>query len=344
MTTVAQLTEIPYFDPTAWVPNRFVGPLIFYVEGEWHGWLPTPDALIKIKMTPAQAGYFGDKPERETDWYSLLLDILHQSISYPSLARAMSGIWGDIQNLATSLAKIHMFFEASLTRKDVTRFALTEVEYMVMVCRSIFDLLQEIIGVIWKDIELKDKPKHKKALPKSFADVLFRSNEEQSAMDISARFGLIPALSEWYVSQRPFFVELRSLRDKMAHGGRESIDTLFSTERGFAVSRTERPWCLFHDWPAEVELPNQLVPLRPALCAMVKKAVEACDSFATVLLQNIGIPRPLFPSLHYFSRGYSDRELTRIEDIITKSLWCYKAHPAAMEPASSSPDAPPTQA
>lgn len=321
------IRRIPFLDHTALTADRTVGPFYFYANKEWQCWIHDGTQFFKMKLEPAQSSYFGDDPAKDTDWSSDLLNLIRQRISFPTIDRAAAGIWNDFQNLATSLAKIHLFFEESLSRKDITRFAQTEVEYILLVCRSVFDLLQEIITDVWERIKLDDPPAKKRSLPESFNDVLYHSNAEQSAEQITAKYGIPLLLSQWYVDQRPFFARLKQLRDKMAHRGSEVVHHVFSTERGFAVGRDDWPWSEFHQSPPEVELPNKLVPLRPILCAIIMKTFDACDSFACLLEHTIGLPKPLYPGFTYFSRGYADRDLNSIPRVVENSLWCYQVHP-----------------
>jgi hypothetical protein len=237
--------------------------------------------------------------------------------------RASRGIWNDFQDLAASLAKIKLFFETSKTKgRETTRFVQTEVEFIVMVCRSVFDLLQEMIAAHWNRIELFEKPKHKRKLKSSFADIVLHGETIRTSEQITERFGLPKFFADWYVSQAPFFVSLRRLRNEMAHGGNVAVKGLYSTERGYAIHRWEKPWCSFYEWPKDVELPNQLVPIRPVLCSIISKVIAATDSFAQVLEGTIHLPNPLFPGFYFFSRGYYDRELSEISQVLEHSWWC----------------------
>jgi len=319
---VEELKQVPFFNAAAWNPSRYLSCLTFYAKGEWHFWIPTPDGLRKLIATPVQAQYFGDSPERPTDQYFALLNLMAQRASYSGEYWLARGIWEDFQNLAASLAKMRLFFDVSTSPREVGRFTQTELEYIIFVCRSIFDLLQELVAAQWERIELFDKSKKKQKLPPSFRSVLFHEGKLQNAEQIANKYGLPMVMAEWYVQQAEFFLLLRDIRDKMTHSGRELVEFLFVTERGFAILRDERPWCQFHDWPEECELPNRLVPLRPVVCAIIKKVIGTCDSFAHMLEKTIQLPGELFPGMIFYSRGYHDHELAQIEDAIEHSWWC----------------------
>lgn len=321
---IQDLQALPFFDEKAWTrAPRDLSSLTFFVKGAWHCWVVANARLCKVAMTPIESNYFGDAPERATDQCFRFLQLTAQRASFPEMRRAAAGISNDFQNLATSLAKIRLFFAMSQSSgAQTTRFVQTEMEYIVFACRSVFDLLQEMIASLWERIDLLDRSVRKKRLPKSFADILFRNNACRSVEDIVGTYGLPLTFAKWYVSQAPFFGRLRSLRDAMAHGGRNAVDLLFAAERGFAIQRGHDLWCGFYEWPKAVELPNQIVPLRPALCAIIQNVIAATDSFAKLLEESIVLPDPLFPGLSFFSRGCHDQEFHEIDDVLRHSWWC----------------------
>lgn len=318
------IKTIPFFDVTAWAPGRSISNPHFFVGGEWHCWFAAGNELRRIYAWPAEANYFGDAPERETDQSFRLLNLIHQRASYPEMYRASDGIWNDFQNFATSLAKINLFYETSKRTKgtDTVRFVQTEIEYIVMVGRGVYDLLQEMIAAHWERITLFEPAKHKRSLPKSFADMALKGDTPRTSEELQEKYGLPKILADWYVSQTLFFKWLRLLRNQLAHGGHSPVQLLFCTERGYAIHREEKPWCDLYDWPKDVELPNGLVPIRPAICAIIHSTVLATESIAEIFERTIQFPKELFPGLKYFSRGYHDREYHQIGEVLRDSWWC----------------------
>jgi hypothetical protein len=55
--------------------------------------------------------------------------------------------------------------------------AATEVEYILSVCGSVFDLLQELLAKLRSTITLVDPTKRQKALKKTFSDMTLHANE-----------------------------------------------------------------------------------------------------------------------------------------------------------------------
>jgi hypothetical protein len=159
-----------------------------------------------------------------------------------------------------------------------------------------------------------------KKLPKSFREVIQKNKRNLSADEIASRYNLPTAIAEWYVHHRDFFILLREIRDNIVHNG-STIDLVFSTEHGFAVSRQNDPFNGLFDWPVECELPNSLVPLRPALATMVKNTIYACNDFCATLLASISMPDELAPGLKLYSRGINDHEFVVLDESIANAHW-----------------------
>lgn len=316
---LAALKEIPFLKPDL-EPRQPIVSLSFFVENEWHCWLPHGDKLVKMKMWPAESTYFGDKPELDSDQDFALLNLMAQRTFSGEMHRCYRAIFNDFQGLSASLAKMRMFFE-NRDNKDygVSRLVQSEIENLAIVCRSVFDLLQEIVKYHVARMSVIDGPTPKK-LPNSFREVVYKSDRDQSASEIATRYSLPMPIAEWYERHRDFFMRVRSIRDGIVHRG-NSIDTVFSTEHGFAVSRKNDPFRGIYNWPDDCELPNSLVPMRPALATMVWKTISATNDFAETLESNVHMQSDLAPKLRLYARGTNDREFVGIEEVIENSLW-----------------------
>jgi len=320
---VAAFQQIPFLDLTAWSQNRYVSNLCFYVKGEWHLYLwDEKEKFIKIPGTPAQADYFGDAPERPSDQCFPLFNFIAQKASFRDMHMFAVGIWEDFQNLATSLAKLDLFFETSKSEgKETARFVATEIEYIIGVCRSVFDLMQEMVSRHWQRIELHDKSIKKSQLPSSFANVLFSSNTLQTEEQIAQKYGLPSTFANWYLSNAKIFTWIKAVRDGMIHSGSQSVEMLFATERGYGVKKDEKFWADVYTWPKEAELYNDLYPIRPAICSLIWLTVNSTTTLAQMLETTFEGPKPMFPGLKYYSRGFFDNVFVELEDVLTHSWW-----------------------
>ena len=316
---MAALKEVPFLKPNI-SPGHPILSLSFFVQDEWHCWLPHGDKLVKMKMWPVESTYFGDKPERDSDQDFALLNLMAQRTFGDEMHRCYSALFNDFQGLSASLAKMRMFFENRDNQSyGITRLVQSEIENLAVLCRSVFDLLQEIVGFHVARMTVVNGPTPQK-LPRSFREVVYKSERDQSASEISARYSLPMPIADWYVRHRDFFMELRSIRDSIVHRG-ASIRMVFSTERGFAVSRTDDPFRGMYNWPEGCELPNALVPMRPALATIVAKTIAATNDFAETLESSVQMQSDLAPKLRLYARGTNDHEFASLNDVIGSSLW-----------------------
>jgi hypothetical protein len=321
--SVDALRQIPFIDMTSWSKGRYVPNLSFYVDGKWHLYIwDGNDRFVDACGTPVEADYLGDAPERASDQCFPLFNLIAQQASFKEMHMFAAGIWEDFQNLATSLAKIDLFFETSKIKgRETTRFVATEIEYVIGVCRSVFDLMQEMVSRHWERIKLNDKSIRKAGLPKSFAKVLFCSDTLQTKEQISQRYGLPAAFSNWYLTNAKLFSWIRDVRDRMIHSGSQSVQALFATERGYAIRKDEQFWKDVYTWPKEAELYNDLYPIRPALCSLIWLTINSTTTLAQMLEGTFEGPKPMFPGLKYYSRGFYDNVFVELEDVLTHSWW-----------------------
>lgn len=315
----SELQAIPFFD-SGFDPAHVITTLSFYVDGEWHSWIPVGDKLQKMKGWPVEANYFGDCRERDTDQRFPLLELLSQRTLTNDMHGRFRAIWNDFQMMAASLGKVQLFYESrDHTTLGIRRFMQSEIEMLTNVCRSIFDLLQEIAAAHIARIHVPDSPPAKR-LPSSFRAMVFKSNARMSVTEIVTRYQIPAEIAEWYCRHIDFFLDLRSIRDKFIHGGK-TIEMIFSTDRGFAVSREDDPFYGLFDWPVSCESPNSLVPIRPVLCTVVRCTLDACDDFVKTLESSVQLPDMLAPKLSLWSRGINDHKLEEIDSVLAGSLW-----------------------
>lgn len=316
---LAALKEVPFFKSDISSAHPILS-LSFFVEDQWHCWLPYGDKLVKMKMQPVESTYFGDKPERGSDQDFALLNLMAQRTFGNEMHRCFSAIFNDFQGLSASLAKMRLFFENRENKNyGITRLVQSEIENLAVLCRSVFDVLQEIVCFHVARMTVVDGPTPQK-LPSSFRDVVHKSNRDQSASEISSRYSLPMPIAEWYVRHRDFFMLVRSIRNSIVHHG-ASIPLVFSSERGFAVLRNDDPFRGIYDWPDACELPNSLVPIRPALATVVMKTITATNDFANTLESSVQMQSDLAPNLRFYARGTNDREFVALDEVIEKSAW-----------------------
>lgn len=284
-------------------------------------WVPTGRGLQTIKGWPAEAPYFGDQQAREDDIYLHVLDFLAQRASFPGLDKPMLGFQDDVFNISASLAKMEILFQESARYPDgITRMATTETEYIFAICRSIFDLLQEIICGIWSQVSFVDGSRPKGKLPDSFNDVAKQVNNDPTGEGLRQKYDLPEPMIEYYRNRVPFFESLRSFRDSVLHRG-GSIEIVFQTERGFAVKEKQVPFSDLPVWRDDHKQKNGLCSLRAGLGYVVQETILACEEFSRTIEKIIAFPKPLVPNMHLYFRGYMNRHILENSDVVEKCRW-----------------------
>jgi hypothetical protein len=227
----------------------------------------------------------------------------------------------DFFNLSASLAKLEYFHKhKEEIGLGVSRIVATELEYIFSVCRSIFDLLQEIIAKQWKNILLLDSSTKKVDMPETFSKTILFKGKPRNSGEFTSRFGVPLQLDDFYCRHIDFFMSLRAFRDNIAHRG-SSMDTIFSTERGFAVSADVAPFAQFNIWSEEHKQENNLCSLRPAIGYFIHQTLLACQDFSQTIEKIIKFPQETVPGMSLFMRGYFGKQLIDNAKAIQDSKW-----------------------
>lgn len=315
-----ELVKIPFIDDSS-IGGRSIASLTFYDGEKWHLWIPTPDGLHRLLGEPVEGDYFGRTAEKESDCYLEFLNFMTQRACWEDALKPIGGILSDIHNLGAALAKIDLFYIESLTRKsEVTRFVTTEIEYILGVCRSLFDLLQKTIGCIWDRVKLVDNNIIKKKLPTSFRKMVMENEKRMTSDEIENKWAVPRLLAEYYYRQGEFFEILRTYRDRISHHGHE-VKFLFVTDRGFGVQPDAEPFSLFKVWSPEHMQANKLMSLRPVLAHVITDTLKACEEFTIVIQRIINFPPEVAPGFKLFLRGHHIKNLLAMKKVLENCSW-----------------------
>ena len=305
MVTIAQLEAIPYIDAKA-LSGRFLPSLTFHDEN-WRLWMVAGndgEMLIEIQGFPAEACYFARQPEAPDDLYLPFFDFLAQRANYLKMQRAFHGVQDDIFNLSGSLAKLDLLQQShDAVPHGLSRMATGEIEYFMVVLRSLFDLYQEALMKLWDSVTLADASIAKKKLKESFADMLKFEDKPADAETIAKRFGLPLKIAEVYDRSRTIFDGLRKLRDNLVHNGSQAPH-IFGGSGPFVIALRDNPFPELGIWEESERQPNDLVPLLPVLETLLYRSFLVCNELADAFLEVIQLPPPVAPSMGFFAKGY----------------------------------------
>jgi len=322
------LRVIPFLDVEN-IGSRTLVNAMFYDGGEWHSWIAIPGrGMQKMKMSPAESLYWAKEPEEASDIMLPFMDFIAQHCMYSQAVRTFFALHEDFFNICASLAKIDLLVEHGRGKDvGVSRLVVTELEYLFSLCRSMFDLLQEMIAAQWQTVKLFDTTLKKKQLRETFSGMVLTGDRLRTRDELAEQFAIPPKLVQFYIEFGAFFSLLREFRDKYVHGG-NTPEHIFVTEKGFAVERSREPFASFFVWNDEHMLPNELCSLKPALGHLVLETLRACDAYAQAMAATIQYPKAMVPGMHLFFRGYYNETFQQYVEARDKCLWWPEAPPA----------------
>jgi hypothetical protein len=304
------------------IGDRTVNLMPLWDGEQWHSWFPGDDRLFKLAMHDVVVGeYLGKAAATSSDWYVPFLAFAWQRASWPEVFHLWRHLPDDLHHFATCTAKLEHFHEhRAAIGHGVSAFVQTELEYLFVLARSVFDLQQELISRVWsKRVRLLDPVaevrRKGRPLPLSFPKIVLRDKQDvRSAEDIATVFGLSPRLAGAYAGAGKFFCGLREVRDAIVHSG-TSVDMIFVTDQGFGVHRDLPALRTFGLSLRPQEGSTNVVPLMPLVAHVVFGTLGACDAIIDALAQDVQFPPELAPDYSVFLRGFHNEALLRLKAV-----------------------------
>jgi len=316
---IEDLRKITYLDIRE-LGGRTVNLMPMWDGTQWHVWLPTPKGFVEGKIVDTIEGdYVSLTPAKPSDLFIPFVHLMWQRASWPDICPLISAICDDFHNMGTSVAKLKHFFGSrkALAPGSTGRFASTELEYLATLSRAVYDLLQEMISIIWqKKVKLLDKSAeayrrgHK--LPETFSKVVLQDKQGlRSADEIERQYGLPKQLAEQYAILAPFFLELRDVRNRIIHGG-SGLGWIFDTDRGFCVNPKVPPFSSFRGWRPEHQYNENVSSVLPWIADTILQTISACNSLMSTLASIIRLPPEIAPGYYVFVRGPHNEALAEV--------------------------------
>lgn len=285
---VAEVKKLPYLASLPSDRRRIVPVLPFFevTTGEWHTYIQHGDNQL-IRMADGElisGSYLARSPADPTCDFELELGtVIMRNFSHPEILQPFQHLENDVHRFASILYKYKLFWEHRHAAPSAPDLVESELEYLVFVIRSFYDLLQNIIHHAYQPITAGASPSpHKRQLPHSFRKVIIKDDRVLTKDQLMLEYGMLPKLAEWYEHQAVFFSPLRNLRDNIAHDGARP-STILAVESGFAVIPTDPPWNQFDLWPGEQLWNGRLGSLRMLFAVFISHAIDAATSLSLVL-------------------------------------------------------------
>lgn len=179
-----ELRKVTYLDVRN-LGDRTVRLMPLWDGFHWYMWLETPVGLVEGKVVDTTEGdYVAKTAAKDTDLFIPFVHLMWQHASWSDICPLTIAISDDFHNMGTSVAKLRHFFDfrSNIPPGGANRFAQTELEYLVTLTRTVFDLLQKTISAIWKKrVQLDDESdevyRRAHPLPETFSRIVLDNKE-----------------------------------------------------------------------------------------------------------------------------------------------------------------------
>ncbi|MFC4237139.1 hypothetical protein ACFOY8_18190 [Thalassospira xianhensis] len=287
---------------------------------EWHLWFDVGGGkLMRGRMVDAAHSlYAGKQPAKPHDLLLPFLEFGWQRASWPEVCPHLIALENDFHLLCASVAKLDHFFDArqAIDPLIISSFVQSEIEFVLTVSRSVFDLLQQYVSWLWNNtVELLDEEQEKirkqnKLPEKSFQKVIFKNNTRQDSEQITRKYVIPDKLAQTYEASAEFFEYVRHARTEILHGLSASKSVLV-TDTGFCVKPNEKPFHVF-EWPENAFLLAEGVSLRAWLSFIIQNTIGICNSFSQALSETIQFPEAIMPGHKIFIRDPSSSSVEKL--------------------------------
>lgn len=288
-------------------------------DGEiWHSWITIDGKVTPFKVAGVVEGdYLATAPQTSSDLFFPFVDLMWQRASWPEIVPLITAIEKDFLKMGTSIAKLkHIHRTRKLSTDGAARaFASTELEYLVILCRTVFDLTQELLARVWNgrvkllDPELERVRKQHK-LNETFSKVCLKEDTIRTSEELRQTYALPQQMADQYVRAAPFFLELRKFRNGIVHSG-TPLCFLFDTERGFCIDKGSYmlkavPCAFTHEYN------DNLVSILPWLAELIVQTTTRCTSLVNAFASVIPLPEPIAPGYRVFTKAPNNDALLEV--------------------------------
>lgn len=281
-----KLDQIPYL---SYFPRDgrilLLQPWYDFEAGTWHMYSSlTEDDCVRLQMASMTAGtYYARRPAHPKDIIFDLGTLIAQHLSFPAVVPRFYSLVDDIQLLSASLEKLELIRQSVKEPMKATFLIVSEVEYLFMLVRSMYDLLQKIAKELGKLLCRVDGSPVLLQLPDSFAQVILDGDAPRTEAELITKFRLPKQLASFYVHEISTFVCLRDIRVSIEHHGKP-LPSVYITENGPGIS-TEGPpgWTALPVWKMHDLLPNGVGSVRALTAFLAKSFISTLNTFAQAL-------------------------------------------------------------
>ncbi len=318
---VSEIAKLPYVKR---VPTD--GRIVFllpYYDADANDWvLNVPVAKDQLGRLaggePVVSSYLATRPANpNTDFPFILGTFVAQHLSFKGVADALSRLEGDVYQFCAVLEKYRLISEHARKHHVVESLYASELEYLVILIRSVYDLLQMLSKHAAALVHTLEEPRRRLIvnLPDRFSKIVLHGDELRTADEITKTFGLPGPLAQFYEAESARFQILRDLRVSIEHHG-ETVGTIFRFEEGAAVSTTDPPWSSFKIWKPEQLQKNNLGSLRLLFAHLVSEALAMTTRYAAAYASCVAVPGALSDGIYLYLRHPFSHHLMSLDRIL----------------------------
>lgn len=296
----------------------FLRPFYDHNQEEWVFYVPVRSGELGRLAggEPVVGTYFSDAVVDESRDYKFALGtFVTQHLSYPDVALSLGVIESDLHNFGAILEKYLLVAnQPEADRQGATQLLVAEFEYLVILVRSLYDLLQKLSKRATALMKNAKEPYARivEDLPDSFAKVVLDGLRLRSQEELEESYRLPPPIAAFYVAEALQFQQIRDLRVSIEHHG-QSVSPFFDLKEGIAIAIQDQPWASLPIWRSALVRNEGLGSLRAVFLFLVSECLEMLTRYVKAYASCIAVPPPIGPGYWLFLRDHFSHHLVSVK-------------------------------
>ncbi len=318
-----QLATVPYLNKSV-ITNTSGRVFVlkpFYINSEWKIPVPAGNKLLLITGIPAASTYVSQSiVELENDIFIPCIDFLYRYFTWDEINYFIDGLLNSFENLFIIVNKIDSFLKIRDNKLVKNDFIRTEMEYLFIVCKSIYDTLQKIISIFWnKKVKLLGNIE-KRNLPDKYRNVIINNGKKRTLDEMITKYNIPLQLAEYYYKQFDFYEKLRIIRNDIVHH-EKTLDYFFVFDEGFAISKDTKLFKEYNIWNEDDKKENNIYSIRPLISYIINNTIKSCDDYCKCILQVVKLPEQMILDNVYLRTPHIKAFKQMERDLKTTSWW-----------------------
>lgn len=322
-----ELEKLPYYDGQK--PHGRVGPLRSYYdadEDDWYWYASAREGeLDRLDGGEIISGsYFAKEPaDPSRDVPFPLSTFVARYVSWRGVAVVTAKMESSLLQMASLIGKLDLIAETeSLTDTEKRALLESEIEHLVTMARSFYDLLQKFSKrLASKVVDREDRESRVfRHLPDSFASIALNGNEPRPADEIANHYGLHDELAAFYASEAETFATLRNIRDGLIHHGKQA-PTVFMLAEGPAIDVSGRlgsdlPWSDLPVWGETSLVRDRFGSVQALTADVARRCFLLTTRYGEAFTAQVAVPPALLSDVKVFLRSPFTHYLNALDEIV----------------------------